>query len=203
MSYKQILSDMETYAKENDVPIIEADGLAIVIDIIRQNDVSRVLEIGTAIGYSASQIHLQTRAAVTSIERECNMHELAKKNINKLQLSDKIDLIHADALLFDDSQIGMFDCIYIDGAKSQYMRFLEKYISHLKKGGVVIFDNLLFHGYVFSDSVNSKSRNLKQLVRKLETFIKNIENNDEYHFELISEGDGIGVLYRKEEYEQE
>lgn len=196
------LYEMESYAKEHDVPIIEPDGLQIVVDQLKKNNVKTVFEVGTAIGYSASQFYVMAGCDVTSIERDTRMHEQAVINVNKLDLNDHVTLIHDDALLFDDSVLGQFDCLYIDGAKSQYLKFLDKYISHLKPGGVVIFDNLLFHGYVFSDTVQEKSRNLKQLVRKLETFINEMKNSEEYHFELIEEGDGIGILYRRGEYNE-
>ncbi len=199
MKNNEYLCKMENYAKEHDVPIIEHDGLKIVVEQLTKNDVKSIFEVGTAIGYSASQFHMQTGAVVTSIERDTNMHEQAVINIDAMDLNDVITLICDDALLYDDSALGQFDCLYIDGAKSQYLKFLDKYISHLKPGGVVIFDNLLFHGYVFSETVQEKSRNLKQLVRKLETFIGQMQNSQEYHFELIEEGDGIGVLYRKGE----
>lgn len=199
MDRSKYLLEMEQYAKVHDVPIIEKDGLAIVVNIVKDNNVKTLFEVGTAIGYSSSQIHLQTSALVTSIERDEKMYSEAVKNIDRLNLSNSVTLINDDALTFDDSSLGMFDCLYIDGAKSQYLKFLNKYISHLKPGGVVIFDNLLFHGYVFSETVNRKSRNLKQLVRKLETFIKTMENSEEYTFKLIHEGDGIGVLYRRGE----
>lgn len=199
MKNNAYLCKMEKYAKDHDVPIIEHDGLKIVIEQLKNNYVKSLFEVGTAIGYSASQFHIHTGCVVTSIERDDNMHQLAKANVSQLGLDNVITLIHDDALLFDDSVLGNFDCLYIDGAKSQYLKFLEKYISHLKPGGVVIFDNLLFHGYVFSETVQEKSRNLKQLVRKLETFINQMKDSQEYHFELIEEGDGIGVLYRRGE----
>ncbi len=196
MKNNTYLCKMEKYAKDHDVPIIEHDGLKIVIEQLTKNNVQTMFEVGTAIGYSASQFYLQTGCQVTTIERDDKMHAEAIKNINVLGLDDVITLIHDDALLFDDSDLPMFDCLYIDGAKSQYLKFLDKYINHLKPGGVVIFDNLLFHGYVFSNTVQEKSRNLKQLVRKLETFINQMKNSQEYYFELIEEGDGIGILYR-------
>ncbi len=199
MKNNTYLCEMEKYAKDHDVPIIEHDGLKIVIEQLKKNNVQTMFEVGTAIGYSASQFHLQTGCLVTTIERDDKMYQQAVLNIANLELENEVTLIHDDALLFDDSSLPMFDCLYIDGAKSQYLKFLEKYIAHLKPGGVVIFDNLLFHGYVFSETVQEKSRNLKQLVRKLETFINEMKNSEEYYFELIEEGDGIGILYRRGE----
>lgn len=203
MKNNTYLCEMEKYAKDHDVPIIEHDGLKIVIEQLQKNNVKTMFEVGTAIGYSASQFYMQTGCLVTTIERDDEMYQQAVKNIANLQLEDVVTLIHDDALLYDDGQLPMFDCLYIDGAKSQYLKFLEKYISHLKPGGVVIFDNLLFHGYVFSETVQTKSRNLKQLVRKLETFINQMKNSEEYYFELIEEGDGIGILYRRGEENEE
>lgn len=199
MKSNEYLCEMKKYATANNVPIIEDQGLEIVVQQMKKNNVKSIFEVGSAIGYSASQFYYQTGATVTTIERDIKMYNQAKYNIDKLDLNQVITLICDDALLYDDSGLPQFDCIYIDGAKSQYLKFMEKYISHLKPGGVVIFDNLLFHGYVFSDTVQSKSRNLKQLVRKLETFILTMQNSEEYHFELIAEGDGIGVLYRRGE----
>lgn len=199
MKNNTYLCEMEKYAKDHDVPIIEHDGLKIVIEQLKKNNVQTMFEVGTAIGYSASQFYLQTGCLVTTIERDDKMYQQAVLNIANLELENEVTLIHDDALLFDDSSLPMFDCLYIDGAKSQYLKFLEKYIAHLKPGGVVIFDNLLFHGYVFSETVQEKSRNLKQLVRKLETFINEMKNSEEYYFELIEEGDGIGILYRRGE----
>lgn len=202
MKKNKYLYFMEKYAKDHDVPIIEHDGLKIVLEQLQINEVKTVLEVGSAIGYSAIQFHLQNNCLVTTIERDDKMYEQAVSNVGQLGLEEKITIIHDDALLYDDSQLGIFDCLYIDGAKSQYLKFLEKYISHLRPGGVVIFDNLLFHGYVFSDTVQSKSRNLKQLVRKLETFINKMNTSDQYTFHLIEEGDGIGVLYRRGEEDE-
>lgn len=199
MKTNPYIQTMEKYAKDHDVPIIEHDGLKIVLEQIEKNNVKSLLEIGSAIGYSASQFYYQAGCSVTTLERDDEMYNQAVINISNQQYENYIELHHCDALLFDDSVLGEYDCIYIDGAKSQYLKFLDKYINHLKPGGVVIFDNLLFHGYVFSDSVQQKSRNLKQLVRKLETFINNMKDNEDYHFELIEEGDGIGILYRRGE----
>lgn len=199
MQNNTYLCQMEKYAKDHDVPIIEHDGLKIVVEQLVRNHVETIFEIGSAIGYSACQFTLQTGAHVTSIERDSEMYLLAKQNVEKMDLNKQISLINDDALLYDDTKLGMFDCIYIDGAKSQYLKFLNKYINHLNKGGVVIFDNLLFHGYVFSETVNEKSRNLRQMVRKIENFIVEMNNSEQYSFELISQGDGIGILYRKGE----
>ncbi len=195
----EIFKQINQYAAQNNIPIIEREGLEIVINIMNQNKVTSILEIGTAIGYSAAKFHHHTNATVTTIERERDLYELAKQNINLLKYDHAINLICADALLLNDKELPLFDCLYIDGAKSQYLKFLNKYICHLKPGGVVIFDNLLFHGFVFSSAVEQKSRNLKQLVRKLENFINEMENSQDYNFQLIEKGDGIGVLYRKGE----
>ncbi len=201
MEINRIIDQMEEYAFENDVPIIEEEGLQIIIELLQENEVKSLLEIGTAIGYSAAQFVINTNTCVTTIERENDMYEKACEYVTNLQLEHKITLINDDALHFDNKTLSQFDCIYIDGAKSQYLKFLEKYIVNLKPGGFVIFDNLLFHGFVFSNSVQTKSKNLQQLVRKLETFLTEMKNSEIYNFKLLPKGDGIGILYRKENNE--
>ena len=83
--------------------------------------------------------------------------------------------------------------LYIDAAKGQYIKFFEKYVTNLNDGGVIIFDNLLFHGFVKMEQKDIKNRNTRQLIRKLKEFLEYIQNHPEYDFELIEEGDGIGT----------
>ena len=110
---------------------------------------------------------------------------------------DKINLIYSDALLFDNSNLESVDMLYIDAAKGQYIKFFEKYVSNLNEGGVIIFDNLLFHGFVKMEQKDIKNRNTRQLIRKLKEFLEYIQNHPEYDFELIEEGDGIGIARKK------
>lgn len=187
------IEDLEKYAKENNVPIMLKSGIDYLTKYIKVNNVKNILEIGSAIGYSAIKMALvNSDISVTTIERDINMYNEAVKNINAFNLSNQIKIINADAL--DVDIIGKFDLIFIDAAKSQYIKFFEKYKHNLEDGGVIITDNLDFHGLVLDDS--SCSRNTKQLVRKIRNYIDFLKNNEEFDTEFISLGDGISISKR-------
>ena len=193
----QLLKEMEKYAIEENVPIINQEGLLILKDLILVYKPKSILEIGTAIGYSAMNMHLINDIKVTTIERDEKMYNKAVEYIKRAKLEDKINLIYSDALLFDNSNLESVDMLYIDAAKGQYIKFFEKYVSNLNEGGVIIFDNLLFHGFVKMEQKDIKNRNTRQLIRKLKEFLEYIQNHPEYDFELIEEGDGIGIARKK------
>lgn len=186
---------IEDYAHENNIPIMLSDGIEFLTDFIKKNNVKRILEIGSAIGYSAIRMALvSSDIHVVTIERDTLRYNEAVKNINDFGLSGRIDIRLADALECDVD--GEFDLIFIDAAKAQYIKFFEKYKSNLAKDGVIISDNLSFHGMV--DNMDSiTNRNTKQLVGKIAKYIDFLKNNLEFDTEFISIGDGIGISRRK------
>lgn len=186
---------IEDYAHENNIPIMLPDGIEFLTDFIKKNNVKRILEIGSAIGYSAIRMALvDSDISVVTIERDTLRYNEAVKNINDFDLSERIDIRLADALECDVS--GEFDLIFIDAAKAQYIKFFEKYKSNLAKDGVIISDNLSFHGMV--DNMESiTNRNTRQLVGKIAKYIDFLKNNEEFDTEFISIGDGIGISRRK------
>ena len=186
---------IEDYAHENNIPIMLSDGIKFLTDFIKKNNVKRILEIGSAIGYSAIRMALvDSDISVVTIERDTIRYNEAVKNINDFALSERIDIRLADALECDVS--GEFDLIFIDAAKAQYIKFFLKYKSNLAKDGVIISDNLSFHGMV--DNVESiTNRNTKQLVGKIIKYVDFLKNNEEFDTEFISIGDGIGISRRK------
>lgn len=186
---------IEDYAHENNIPIMLSDGIEFLTDFIKKNNVKRILEIGSAIGYSAIRMALvSSDIHVVTIERDVLRYNEAVKNINDFNLNDRIDIRLADALECDVD--GEFDLIFIDAAKAQYIKFFEKYKSNLANNGVIISDNLSFHGMV--DNIDSISnRNTRQLVGKIVKYIDFLKNNLEFDTEFISIGDGIGISRRK------
>lgn len=186
---------IEDYAHENNIPIMLSDGIEFLTDFIKKNNVKRILEIGSAIGYSAIRMALvSSDIHVVTIERDTLRYNEAVKNINDFGLSDRIDIRLADALECDVD--GEFDLIFIDAAKAQYIKFFEKYKVNLSKNGVIISDNLSFHGMV--DNMDSiTNRNTRQLVGKIAKYIDFLKNNLEFDTEFISIGDGIGISRRK------
>ena len=186
---------IEEYAHENNIPIMMSDGIEFLTDYIKKNKVKRILEIGSAIGYSAIRMALvDDDINVVTIERDVLRYNEAVKNINDFDLSDRIDIRLADALECDIE--GEFDLIFIDAAKAQYIKFFEKYKKNLAEDGVIISDNLSFHGMV--DNIDGiTNRNTKQLVGKIIKYVDFLKNNLEFDTEFISIGDGIGISKRK------
>ncbi|MFA7076308.1 MAG: O-methyltransferase, partial [Candidatus Izemoplasmatales bacterium] len=139
---QEILKQAETYK----TPIITEEGINFLIQLIKISKTKKVLEIGSAIGYSAIMMALNTCCEITTIEKNEECYLLAKSNIKNAGLEDRVTLIHNDALEVDLD--AGFDLLFIDAAKAQYLKFLEKFKVNLNKGGIVVCDNLLFHGLV-------------------------------------------------------
>ena len=185
------LEEIERYAEVNNVPIMQKDGIEFLTDYIKKNNIKKILEIGSAIGYSAIKMALvDNNIKVTTIERDKERFDLAVKNINDFNLNDRINIILGDAL---ETEInGEYDLIFIDAAKSQYIKFFEKYELNLKKGGVIVTDNLSFHGLV-EDESKTTNRNTKQLVRKIRKYIDYLKDNKNYKTTFYSLGDGVAI----------
>ncbi len=195
---KETIMEMEEYAKEHNVPIIEKDSIVFIMKYIKANNVKNILEIGSAIGYSAI---LMASAAedvrVTTIERDEARYMEALKNVKKCGLERNINVVYQDALEVNLKDVE-YDLIFIDAAKGQYTKFFEKFQYFLSKDGCIITDNLKFHGYVGNkDSIESK--NLKSLVDKIEKYIEFLKNNPDFETKFFDIGDGISVSVRKDE----
>lgn len=185
------LIELEKYAKEHSVPIIQKDGLNFIIDYIKNNKVQNILEIGTAIGYSAINMALiNKKIKITTIERNETMYAEARKNIRKFNLQNQITLILGDAL--ETNIQGKYDLIFIDAAKAQYIKFFEKYKHNLKPDGIIITDNLNFHGLT-SHPEEIHSKNLRALVTKINKYKEFLENNKEYETKFYQIGDGLTI----------
>ena len=194
MDRVQLILEIEEYGKENNVPIMSEDSIETIQNIIKENNIKSILEIGTAIAYSticfASTPGVEK---ITSIERDEERYKIASSNVRKSGLKN-IELIFGDAT--DAIIEGKYDLLIIDAAKSQNMRFFNKYKNNLNKNGIIIIDNLEFHGYVGRSS-EIKSRNLRQMVRKIEKFLDFLDNNTEYDVEYIEVGDRLGICKKK------
>lgn len=192
------LLDIEQYAKDNNVPIMLPDGIEFLLNYIKENNVKTILEIGTAIGYSAIRMALiSSDIKVTTIERDIDRYNEAIKNISDFSLENQINVIYTDAFDVDLSE--KFDLIFIDAAKSQYIKFFEKFKYNLNETGTIISDNLEFHGLVENKENVSLSRNVRGLVRKINEYVTFLKDNREFKTDFYSIGDGIGVSVRKSE----
>ena len=190
-SYSQ-LEIIKSYAEENNVPIMTNEGIAFLTNYIKKHQVKKILEIGTAIGYSAIMMALANpEAEITTIERDEKRYLEAVKNIKKLQLEDRINLIYKDA--FDVRLSEKFDLIFIDAAKAQNIKFFEKFEYNLNPKGTIITDNMNFHGLVDKEQSEIKSRNLRALVRKIKDYAIFLQENKKYETEFLDIGDGIAI----------
>ena len=189
------LEELEKYAEVNNVPIMQKDGIEFLTRYIKENKIKNILEIGSAIGYSSIMMALvDNDIKVTTIERDEERYNLAVKNISEFNLNDRINIILGDAL--DTNIEGTYDLIFIDAAKSQYIKFFEKYELNLKQGGVIVTDNLSFHGLV-EDESKTTNRNTKQLVRKIRKYIDYLKENNNYKTEFYKLGDGVAISKKK------
>jgi len=193
---KEKILEMEQYAKDYNVPIIEKDSIAFIMKFIKANDIQEVLEIGSAIGYSAILMaSVKDDIKITTIERDKTRYLECLKNIKECGMENKIDVVFQDALEMNLSGVS-YDLIFIDAAKGQYTNYFEKYKYFLKPGGVIITDNLKFHGHV-GNRENIASRNLRQLVGKIENYIDYLKDNEEFETKFYDVGDGLSVSIRK------
>lgn len=192
----KIIKEMERYAEANNVPIIERDSIDFIKKYIKLNNVKKILEIGTAIGYSAIQMATASDSVeITTIERDEKKYREAVKNVNASGLDRRIEIVFNDAL--DVNLAGLkYDLIFIDAAKGQYIKFFEKFENYLNPGGIIITDNLKFHGLVENkDEIESK--NVLGLVTKIEKYIEFLKERDDYITKFYDIGDGLSVSFRK------
>ena len=190
------IREIKKYALDNKIPIMVDEGIDFLTTFIIKNQTTNILEIGSAIGYSAIMMALANpNVKITTIERDRERYLEAVKNVKKMGLEDRITLIFNDAL--ETSIEGKFDLIFIDAAKGQNIRFFEKFESNLTDHGVIITDNIDFHGLVQKDVDSIQSRNLRGLIRKIREYIDYLKNNPKYEVEFLKIGDGIAVARKK------
>lgn len=191
MKFNDLISDMERFAKKENVPIMQKESLDYLISFIKEHDIKSVLEVGTAIGYSTILIK-EAVNNITSIERDEERYNIAVKNVELSNLNN-ITLIKGDAL--DITITDKFDLIFIDAAKGKNKEFLDKFKSNLNENGYIIIDNMDFHGLV-GKSMTIEKRRLRSLVKKIENFIKYMEEQTEFKVTKIDKGDGLYLLER-------
>ncbi|MEG0507667.1 MAG: O-methyltransferase [Longicatena sp.] len=190
-----LIEEMETYALKEDIPIMQKEGIEFMCSFIREHQIKNILEIGSAIGYSAIRMALvDPTIHITTIERDEARYLSALDYIERSGIKEQIEILHGDALLTNITQ--SYDMIFIDAAKAQYIKFFEHYENNLKQNGFVISDNLKFHGYV-EHSELATSRNLRQLVRKIKNFVTYLKDREDYETQFFEFGDGVGISRKK------
>lgn len=190
------INRIKEYAKEENIPIIQDEGIEFLTSFIEKKNVQNILEIGTAIGYSAIMMALvNENIHITSIERDETRYLEAIKNIKKLNLEDRITLLFNDALNVSVNE--EYDLIFIDAAKGKNIEFFNRFEKNLKSDGYIITDNMSFHGYVTMDEESLPSKNIRSIVRKIKDYIYFLENNMQYKTVIYKIGDGIAVTERR------
>ena len=183
-------------ALEDKVPIMQDEGINFLTKFIDKKKVKSVLEIGTAVGYSSIVMAISNPSLkIVTIERDEQRYLEAVKNIKSFKLEDRITIIYKDALDVNIDQ--KFDLIFIDAAKGQNMKFFDKFSNNLNDKGYIITDNINFHGFVNKKEEEIKSRNLRQLIRKIKNYISFLKGNKNFETVFYDIGDGLSVSKKK------
>ena len=191
-----MFSEMEEYARINNIPIMLSDGIDFLCKYIKDNNIKNILEIGSAIGYSAIRMaSVDNNINIITIEKDTYRYNEALLNIKKFGLSDRITIINDDAYNVEFNN--KFDLIFIDASKSNNISFFLKFKKNLDNNGVIITDNLSFHGLVEDESL-IKTKNQRGIVRHIKKYIEFLDNNLEFDTRYISVGDKISISKRKE-----
>ena len=191
-----MIEEIKTDALKKGVPIIKDEGLAFLLNFIEQHDIKDILELGTAVGYSSimmaktdENIHIDT------IEKNEQMYDEAIRNIKECNLDGRIN-VHFGAIE-DYETDKMYDLVFVDAAKAQYGKYMEKFLPNLKEDGYMFFDNMVFHGLI-EDPEKITSRNLRNLVKKIIKFREMVQNDNRFDIMMVDNvGDGILILSRR------
>lgn len=192
------IEEIKQKALENHIPIIMDDTLEVVGKILEEQKPQKILEIGTAVGYSAIRFskYLTPNGYIDTIERDEERIKEAKQNIKDLNLQEKIHIYEGDALEILPTLKGQYDAVFIDAAKGKYPVFLSEALRMLGNNGIIIADNVLYKGYVMSDYNKHKQRTA---VRGLREFLKELTENEKLETEILEVGDGLAISRYKGE----
>lgn len=193
----QFFEELRKYAEINNVPIIKRDSLILINAILKLINAKRMLEIGTAIAYSSLAFaNSKPDLVIDTIERNQEMYQEAVKNIHKFNKEKQINIIFADALLVDSNQLSKYDVIFIDAAKAQYQKFFDKFVPLLNENGVILTDNIIFHGCL--EHQENLSKNVKSMVKKIDLFNHYLSTLNDFETYYLEIGDGLAVTMRKQ-----
>ena len=189
------LKKLKEKALENHIPIIMDDSLEVIKEIIEKKNAKKILEIGTAVGYSASMFAIYAKEAIVdTIELNEERYNEAKINIEKIGLNKKINIHLGNAVEILPTLNEKYDMIFIDANKGKYPIFLQEAIRLSHVGSVIVADNILYKGYVMSDYNLHKQRTA---VRHLREYIKDSTENENLETKILEVGDGLAISYVK------
>ena len=193
---KEELQKIKEKALEEHIPIIMDDTLEVVDKILKELKPKKILEIGTAVGYSAICFseYLEEDGIIDTIERDEERAKQAKENITKVEVEDKINILEGDAVEILPTLNEKYDMVFIDAAKGKYPFFLKEALRMLSENGIILADNILYKGYVMSDYNKHKQRTA---VRNLREYIHDVTENPNLETEILEVGDGLAITKRK------
>lgn len=189
--------ELEDFARENKVPIAQKETAKFLEFMVSMKKPLRILELGTAIGYSAILMYEAsgTKPTITTIERDENMIKYARKNFEKYNLEEKIEIKEGDCLEILENLNDPYDLIFMDAGKGHYNHFLPHCLRLLKDDGIIVADNVLFRGMVASNEL-VKRRKIT-IVKRMREYLELVSNNKELITSVIPMGDGIAVTKRR------
>ena len=189
---KTELVKIKQKALEEHIPIIMDDTLEVISKILKEKKPNRILEIGTAVGYSAICFSefLAEGGSIDTIEREQDRVAEAMQNIKKAEVEEKIHIFEGDAVEILPTFTGSYDVVFIDASKGKYPFFLKEALRMLAPKGIIFADNVLYKGYVMSDYNKHKQRTA---VRNLREFLAELQANETLETEILEVGDGLAI----------
>lgn len=192
------LSNLEKYSLDNYIPIIDKEVQNFISIMLNIHNPNKILEFGTAIGFSSIFMceQLKGNVHITTMERDINRIALAKENFRKFGYEGNITLIEGDCFDNFDKLEGKYDFIFIDSSKSHYEKLFNNCIQNLNKNGIIIFDNILYKGMIASDELVVKRK--KTIVKNMRKFLQYVVKDIRYLTSILPIGDGLMILRRNE-----
>lgn len=182
---------IKEYAKQNNIPIILDDGIELLSKEIKKYKTINILEIGAAIGYSSILMSLiDDKIKITTIEKNEERYNEAVKNIDYMNKKSNIEILYMDALEYKTNK--EYDLIFIDASKGNNINFFNLFSKNLKLGGIIVTDNMLFHGLVEDESL-IETKNQRKIVEKILIYKEFLDSNEKYETKHYKLGDGISV----------
>ena len=197
MNQQELFAEMREYAAAERIPIMEEDGMLFCADLVRESTYKEILEVGTAIAYWSMQIaSLRDDIHITTLERDVDRYKKAQDYLAMSELNQQVNSVLIDAKDFQCDR--NYDLIFLDAAKAQNEPFFYKFAPYLNDNGIVIVDNMFFHGFVeHFDELQAHRRNLRHMVGKIIKFKERIMHDENFECEELSIGDGILIIRPK------
>ena len=191
-----MLENLKEFAKQNNVPISKDDTMEFIIKTINENNFKQILEIGTAIGFGSINMAKNTNCFhIDTVEIDEKTYIIAKENVIQNKVDDKVTLHNIDAKIYIENCDKKYDFIYLDGPKGQYINYLPQLLNLLNEKGIIIADNIFFHGMVTNEIETPPS--CRSMIKGLHNFVDFITTNENLNSHIYNIGDGVALIKKK------